>query len=199
LITIGIDPHKDTHTAAAVADATGQLLGELTVSGDERGHERLLAWAHELAAEEGELRFALEDCRHVNGRLERFLVAAGEVVLRVGTRMTARAGKTARTVGKSDAIDALAVARAALREPGLPIATHDPQLRELKLLVDHREDLVAERTAASARLRWHLHDLDWGLEPFARTLNARRPVVASPSAWATTAPRACWWVSAASY
>lgn len=171
MLTIGIDPHKDTHTAAAVADATGQLLGELTVSGDERGHERLLAWTHELAAEDGELRFAMEDCRHVNGRLERFLLAAGELVIRVGTRLTARARSNARTVGKSDAIDALAVARAALREPGLPVASHDPALRELKLLVDHREDLVAERTAISSRLRWHLHDLDSGLEPFARTLN----------------------------
>jgi len=85
--------------------------------------------------------------------------------------MTARERRGARTVGKSDAIDALAVARAALREPGLPMASHDPRLRELKLLVDHREDLVAERTAHCMRLRWHLHDLDAGLEPFGRTLD----------------------------
>ena len=122
MITIGIDPHNDTHTAAAVDDRTGQLLDELTVAGTTAGHERLLVWAHELA-EEGGQRFALEDCRHVNGRLERFLVASGEPVLRVGTRMTARERKGARTVGKSDAIDALAVARAALREPGQPTAT----------------------------------------------------------------------------
>jgi transposase len=170
VITIGIDPHKDTHTAAAVEDATGQLLGELTVPGTEAGHRRLLAWAHDLD-EEQRPRFALEDCRHVNGRLERFLLAAGETVLRVGTRLSAHARQGARTYGKSDSIDALAVARAALREPGLPQATHDPKLRELKLLVDHRDDLVGERTAHSMRLRWHLHDLDSGLEPFARTLN----------------------------
>lgn len=164
MITIGIDPHKDTHTAAAVDDATGQLLDELTVPGTEAGHERLVSWAHELAGEDAR-RFALEDCRHVNGRLERFLVGAGETVLRVGTRMTAYARQSARTYGKSDSIDALAVARAALREPGLPQASHDPRLRELKLLVDHREDLVGERTAIVSRLRWHLHDLASGLEP----------------------------------
>ena len=90
MITIGIDPHKDTHTAAAVNDASGQLLGELTVPGTADGHEHLRSWAHKLAGTEGGLRFALEDCRHVNGRLERFLLAAGETVLRVGTRMTAR-------------------------------------------------------------------------------------------------------------
>jgi transposase len=174
VITIGIDPHKDTHTAAAVDDVSGQLLDELTVAGTEAGHERLREWAHGLAAKEGELRFALEDCRHVNGRLERFLLAAGETVLRVGTRMTAHARQGARTYGKSDSIDALAVARAALREPGLPLASHDPALHELKLLLDHREDLIAERTAHSMRLRWLLHDLDAGLEPFGRTLNEER-------------------------
>jgi hypothetical protein len=72
VITIGIDPHKDTHTAAAVEDTTGQLLGELTVPGTEEGHHRLLAWADEFAPAEAKPRFALEDCRHVNGRLERF-------------------------------------------------------------------------------------------------------------------------------
>lgn len=174
MITIGIDPHKDTHTAAAVNSATGQLLGELTVAGTDEGHQRLRDWAHGLAAEEGELRFALEDCRHVNGRLERFLLGAGEPVVRVGTRMTARERGGARTIGKSDSIDALAVARAALREPGLPLASHDPALRDLKLLLDHREDLIGERTAHSMRLRWLLHDLDAGLEPFGRTLNEER-------------------------
>jgi transposase len=174
VITIGIDPHKDTHTAAAVDDASGQLLSELTVAGTNAGHERLRAWAHQLAGED-ELRFALEDCRHVNGRLERFLLGAEEVVLRVSTRMTARARSMARTHGKSDSIDALAVARAALREPNLPQASIDPELRELKLLADHRENLVSERTAIVSRLRWHLYGLDAGLEPFARTLN-RKPV-----------------------
>lgn len=174
MITIGIDPHKDTHTAAAVEDRSGQLLGELTVPGTNEGHERLREWAHGLSEDE-ELRFALEDCRHVNGRLERFLLANSELVLRVGTRLMANTRKSARTFGKSDSIDALAIARAALREPNLPRATHEPGLRELKLLVDHREDLVSERTAVVSRLRWLLHDLDDDLEPFARTLN-REPV-----------------------
>jgi transposase len=135
---------------------------------------RLHAWATALA-EEGELHSALEDARNVSGRLERFLPARSEIVLRVGTRLMAGTRKTARTYGKSDSIDALAIARAALREPDLPRATHEPKLRELKLLVDHREDLVAERTAVIFRLGWHLHELDPGLEPFSRTLN-REPI-----------------------
>ena len=54
------------------------------------------------------------------------------------------------------------MARAALREPDLPIARLDGIEREIRLLVDHREDLVAERTRIIARLRWHLHELDPG-------------------------------------
>ena len=170
MITIGIDPHKGTHTAAAVNDATGQFLEELAVPATDAGAEQLHAWAHRLAEGE-ELRFALEDVRNVSGRLERFLLARSELVLRVGTRLMVGTRKSARTFGKSDSIDALAIARAALREPGLPRATHEPALRELKLLLDHRENLVSERTAVVSRLRWHLHELDPGLEPMARTLN----------------------------
>lgn len=169
MITIGIDPHKRTHTAVAVS-GVGQLLLEITIDADEAGQEKLLAWAHSLGAGE-EVRFALEDCRHVNGRLERFLLTAGVPVLRVPPKLMAGARQSARTRGKSDAIDALAIARAALREEGkLHPASHDPKARELKLLVDHREGLVRERTVLASRLRWHLHDLEPGLEPTARSL-----------------------------
>ena len=66
-----------------------------------------------------------------------------------------------RIRGKSDPIDALAVARAALREPRLDHPRPgEAALRELKLLVDHRDDLVDERRRAQQRLRWHLHELD---------------------------------------
>jgi transposase len=82
-----------------------------------------------------------------------------------------------RERGKSDPIDALAVARAALREPRLPVARLDGTSRELKLLVDHREDLVRERTRLQARLRWHLHELFPGLAIPSRGLR-RQCVVA---------------------
>jgi transposase len=66
-----------------------------------------------------------------------------------------------RSRGKSDPIDALAVARAALREgpETLPGAHLDEAALELKLLLDHREDLVKARSEDQQRLRWHLHDL----------------------------------------
>lgn len=161
MIVIGVDPHKQTHTGAAVEAATGVLAGERTVTARRRGHEQLLVWARELDAER---LWALEDCRHVSGALERFLLARGERVLRVPPRLMGQARQGGREQGKSDAVDALAVARAALREPGLPVARLAGPEREIRLLHDHRADLVAERTRIQNRLRWHLHDLDPELE-----------------------------------
>ena len=69
----------------------------------------------------------------------------------------------------------------------LPVATLDGPDREVRLLVDHREDLVAERTRAQNRLRWHLHELDPGNEPAARSLD-RAVVLAALERDLATAP-----------
>jgi transposase len=167
VIVVGIDPHKKTHTALAVNSQLGELRGEVTVQARPQGHAKLLDWARTLDSERV---FALEDCRHVSGALERFLVSRGERVVRVPPKLMGEARRGARSFGKSDAIDALAVARAALREPDLPEAHLEGPAREIQLLVDHREDLVAERTRIQNRLRWHLHDLDPALDEQAKRL-----------------------------
>ena len=156
MIVIGIDPHKKTHTAVAAAES-GRPVGDITVVARHKGHEHLLEWARALDVERV---FALEDCRHVSGSLERFLIERGEKVLRVPPKMMAGARRSARVAGKSDPIDALAVAQAALRTPDLPEAFLEGPERELRMLLDHREDLVNERTRIEGRLRWHLHDID---------------------------------------
>jgi transposase len=173
VITVGIDTHKRSHTAAAVKGTTGELIGTITIKADAEGHEQLRSWARGLLDAEG-ARFALEDCRHVSGRLERALLARGEHVVRVPPKLMGKARRGLRDSGKSDPIDALAVARAALGESYLPAAHLDRQAREIKLLLDHREDLVHERTAAIQRLRWHLHDVADGLEPRERSLRGQR-------------------------
>jgi len=158
MIVIGADPHKQTHTFAAVDAATGEQLGCETVKAASAGHERALAWGRELG---GERVWAVEDCRHVSGRLERFLVGRGERVVRVAPKLMAGARQSARERGKSDPIDALAVARAALRErpERLPGAYLDERALEIRLLVDHHDHLVGDRSDEQRRLRWHLHDL----------------------------------------
>jgi transposase len=66
-----------------------------------------------------------------------------------------------REPGKSDQIDALAIARAVVKDgvERFPAAYLDEDAMEVRLLADHRRDLVAERTRAQNRLRWHLLEL----------------------------------------
>lgn len=157
VIVIGADVHKATHTFVAV-DEVGRHLGEKSVRATTAGHEAALRWAR--ARFGAQLRWGVEDCRHLSARLERDMLAAGQEVVRVPPKLMAQTRASSRERGKSDPIDALAVARAVLREPDLPVASHDESTRELKLLVDRREDLVSERTRQINRLRWHLHELD---------------------------------------
>ena len=164
---LGIDAHKRTHTVVAV-DEHGRKLGERTVKTTTKDHLDLLVWASRFGTER---RWAVEDCRHLSRRLERDLLGAGQQVVRVPPKLMAHARTAGRTYGKSDPIDALAVARAALREPELPTARLDGPAREIRLLVDHRDDLVAERTPLTNRLRWHLHELDPRLHAARRSLS----------------------------
>jgi transposase len=158
MIVLGADTHKRSHTIAAVSAAAGELRGEKTVAVGVRGFTALLVWARGI---EGERVWALEDCRHVSGSFERFLIARGERVVRVATKLMADARRGARQRGKSDSIDAIAVARAALREgvEDLPAAQLAGPELDLRLLVDHRERLVRQRVALNNTLQWHLHDL----------------------------------------
>src|SRR5215211_3821477 len=167
MVILGIDAHKRTHTVVAV-DQRGRKLGERTVGTTTADHLDLLVWTARFGTER---RWAVEDCRHLSRRLERDLLGAGQQVVRVPPKLMAHARTAARTYGKSDPIDALAVARAALREPELPTAQLDGPARELQLLVDHHDDLVAERTRVINRLRWHLHELDPAVAPPARSLS----------------------------
>jgi len=171
MIVIGIDAHKLTHTAATVDGHTARELRVLTVRAEQEGHDRLLRFARE---HDSERVWAIEDCRHVSGALERFLLRRGERVLRVAPNLMAASRKSSREPGKSDPIDALAIARAAVREPDLPSAKLAGVERDIALLLDHREDLVRESVRMQTRLRWQLHDLDPALEPPARMLTNRR-------------------------
>jgi len=153
MIVVGVDVHKQSLTAVAV-DEVGRPVAEQTAG----NCQLLLDWAASLG---GERLWALEDCRQLTRQLERTLQLAGERLVRVPPKLMAPSRRAGRVRGKSDPIDALAVARAALREPRLDHPRPgEAALRELKLLVDHRDDLIDERRRAQQRLRWHLHELD---------------------------------------
>ena len=147
VIVVGIDPHKQSHTALAISGITGEILGEVTVRARDAGHRRLVRWALGLGDQ-------------------------------VPPRLMGQARRAGRERGKSDPIDAAAVARAALAHPELPAARLEGPELDLHLLLSHREDLVGERTRAQQRLRWHLHALDPEIAVPARALD--RPAWLSP-------------------
>ncbi|BCI55584.1 hypothetical protein NIIDNTM18_48620 [Mycolicibacterium litorale] len=168
MVVVGADGHKRTHTFVAV-DEAGRKLAEKTVKAITAGHAEAVMWARERFG--ADVTWAIEDCRHLSARLERDLLALGQKVVRVPPKLMAQTRASARTRGKSDPIDALAVARGFLREPDLPVASHDEVSRELKLLVDRREVLVAQRTATINRLLWRVHELDPEHAPKPRSLD----------------------------
>ena len=179
MVTIGVDPHKQTHTAAAV-NPLGVEVAHLTAPARPAGNGQLLRWARALDSERV---WAVEDVRNVSGSLERFLIDRGETVVRLAPQLMAGARRGVRTRGKSDPIDALAIARAALREgvenlPTARLAGYEGEIRQLAL---YRERLLDMRTRLSNELRWQLHDLwpDWEPPAKAFTLPGWQTKVAS--------------------
>jgi len=194
MIVIGVDVHKRSVTAVAV-DELGRQLDERTV---QVGSEELLEWVVGLGEER---LWAIEDCRRLTRWLERQLIRAGEALVRVPPKLMAPERRHGRARGKSDPIDALAIARAAVREPDLSRPREDEEpFRELKLLVDHRDATVDERRRVHQRLRWHLYQLDPTYEVPLRMLArsshlervarwARPPAARSPGAARTRTRR----------
>ena len=105
MIVLGADMHKSSHTIAAVAAVSGELVGDKTIPVGDRGFSAALDWASGL---EDERVWALEECRHVSGAFERFLLVHGERVVRVATRLMAGERRGGRDRGKSGRIDAVA-------------------------------------------------------------------------------------------
>ncbi len=132
MVVLGTDAHKQSHTVVAI-DQGGAEIASVTVAATPEGHLRLVKWA----ARWEQRRWAIEDCRALSRRLEANLLTVGELVVRVPPKLMAGARRSARTRGKSDPIDALAIARAAIREPDLPVAQLDGPSREVRLLVDY--------------------------------------------------------------
>ena len=154
---VGVDAHKYSHTLVAV-DQVGAKRGEKTVAATSTGHLEAMAWVR--AKFGGDVVWGVEDQRSATGLLERELLAAQQTVVRVPPHYMARNRGLARVWGKSDPIDALAVARVVLQYPDLPLAVHDPVSWEIKLLVDRREDLVRHRVDVMHRLFIKVHQID---------------------------------------
>jgi transposase len=167
---IGIDTHKATLAACAI-DEIGQPLAEATFSNDPAGFGALLAWLRELGGVE---RIGLEGSAGYGAAAARFLLAAGEAAVEVPPQLSHRERIRTRRAGKSDPGDALAIARVTSRETDLPPVRLPDASRELGLLVEAREDLVAEATRVRNRLHADLVVLVPGYIAAAANLVAER-------------------------
>jgi transposase len=158
--TIGIDPHKATHTAVAINE-TETVLGELTVPADRSQTKTLLDWAGEL---DGDGRvWAVEAAGGLGYLLSQQLVASGEHVVDVPPVLASRV----RLLGsgrsdKNDPNDARSVAIAALRQPGLAVVRGEDHTQVLRMLAKRHLELTSLRTQAACRLHSVLAQLKPG-------------------------------------
>lgn len=157
MVTVGIDPHKHMHQAVALA-ANGTRVGRpLQVKATSAALPHLLAWIRALAAQEPVL-WAVEGGPGLGRAVADALLLAGQEVVWVPTRAMAAHRRLSGPVGaKSDVIDAVAVARAAMADPALARHRIDPAVRRIHALVGLRSDLVERRVALANRLAAMVH------------------------------------------
>ena len=148
--TIGIDPHKATHTAVAIDDEE-MVLGEITIRADRDQTEKLIEWA---ASVDGDgCLWAVEAATGLGHLLSQQLVASGETVVDVPPVLASRirvlsSGKS----NKNDPNDARSVAIAALRRDGLAEVKREDEAAVLRMLAKRHRELTALRTQAVCRL-----------------------------------------------
>jgi transposase len=174
MVLIAIDPHKSSHTAVAV-DEQGVLLEQRRV--EAREQRQLLRWARQWP----QRRWAIEGAHGLGHQLAQQLVAEGEAVVDVPASLVRRVRLLA--VGdKTDQLDALATAEAALRAESLHAVVAEDERAVLRLLSDRRDELTEERTRSVNRLHRMLRELVPGGAPVkltadqaSRLLRGRRP------------------------
>jgi transposase len=155
VLAIGVDTHKASLAACAI-DELGRAIAEDTFANDPRGHREFVRWSAGLPAPH---RIGLEGAAGFGAGLARLLLDAGEDVREVPAILTHRERRHTGQPGKCDRADALAIARVVARERYLPVALAATLHRDLKLLVDYREQLLAEQTRVRNRLHADLQAL----------------------------------------
>ncbi len=155
---VGVDTHKKTHVLVAVGEQ-GQTLGTRTVANTPEGWTAALQWARE---QQQPIRWGVENTGSLGKGFAQFLLAQGETEVReVVPHRTAQYRRRGRTQDKTGTADALAMARLLGAEgDGLPLVQADDASTELRLLSDHRDNLVADRTRLINQLHAQMLQLD---------------------------------------
>jgi transposase len=149
---IGVDPHVDTLSAAAV-DPAGAVMWDTTVDNTTIGIRDLIAQVNGPA-----VLWAIEGTGTFGRALCDRLLATGHLVREVPTRLTGR-HRSRSGFGKTDRGDAAAIARAGLADP-LAGVTHHPVCETLRIYTRQREALVRSQVRALNRIRARLRELD---------------------------------------
>jgi len=133
---IGVDTHRDQHSAAILA-SNGGLLDETSAAADQAGYTALLGWARRHAA--ARRLWAIEGTGSYGAGLALFLDQHGESVVEIGRRVR-RSGPSR---AKSDPLDAIEAAREALGQPRHAAPRAAGEREALRVLVNTREGAVS--------------------------------------------------------
>jgi hypothetical protein len=162
---LGIDTHRDSHSAAILAADTAIVQGQIVVAANERGYRRLLRFAAESAP--GRRAWAIEGTGSYGAGLAAFLAREGELVLEVDRpRRPAR-----RDRGKSDELDAIRAAREALTREHLAQPRQRGEREALRVLLVTRDSAVRSKRAAITLMKGLLVSATPGLREGLRSLN----------------------------
>ena len=171
-VAIGVDSHKQT-LAAAVVDQVGKELGSRVFPNDPKGHRRALKWIASLPS--GRV-VGIECAGTYGAAFAWFLMERGEDVREVPAHQTFRERHRRRSAGKSDPVDAIAIARVVAREDHLPAPKQLGLVSDIRLLNDHREQLVRTRTQLANRCHRDLVILRPGYQTQVRSLRSKHHV-----------------------
>jgi len=155
---VGVDVHKDTHTAVGVSPF-GEKIFEVTVGNYDKDFDLLVEKVVEVSGTLSPY-FGLEDCQGYGERLAKYL-ASQYPVIQVHSTLVDRARKRQTHPEKSDSLDALGVAKVMMTNiDSLPIYTVTDEgkiAKQIKELSHEREFLIAERTRLKNQLHVLLH------------------------------------------
>lgn len=146
----GVDAHKDTHTIVFL-DRLGRQVQTLTITADQKGYAKALNAARKLR---GEVTWGLESTGCYANAFARRLLECKATVYEVPGSFTKRHRQRSSRTGKSDCLDAQAIAEAVVRESDrLPRYEIAVEREALRMRCDQRDRLAAQRTECINRLR----------------------------------------------
>jgi len=152
---VGIDSHKDTHTAVLI-DCFFEKLGEITFENLPSKFDAFLAKAETLKVGGTTLLFGLEDVSMYGRLLAVFFRDNNQKMKHVNSLLVAKERKNQNVTQKTDSIDAECAARVLLSKlSSLPDAQPDDKYWILQSLVARREFIVKNNSS----LKNHLHSL----------------------------------------